>query len=425
MGVAKTVRNMATLKLVLDKRRSKADGTYPILLRIYHERRSLAFPSKIFVQPKHWNEATESVKRTHLEYVHYNSKLQHIKNEAFLKLSELAATHVQGYSYNTLVSYYREDDVAPAPPTRHTLQSFWEEEIQCMNRAHKYGNMRVCKMALDVLKNECNLDIPFEDVNYSFIKSLESSLLHRNLKINTISVYLRALRAIYNQAINKDIVSANSYPFRKFKIKSEKVAPHVLTIEELQRFFQLNLTSKHLLYRTWMIAQLSFLLGGINFTDLCLLNRSNISNGRIIYTRSKTKKMYSVCLLPETRDIIERISLPSTPTLLNILSADDLASPEKLPYIIRDKNKQFNKKLLKLGTLINCTLHIRSYTFRYSIANTCKRLGYDISLISELLGHSYGSNITSGYLIAYDRELLDEMLTKVTRLLSHNGNCVL
>ena len=421
MGVATTRSNMATVKLVLDKRRSRADGTYPILLRIYHERRSLAISSKISVQPTHWNESGEVVKRSHSQYVHYNSKLQQIKNEAFFKLAELAATHAQGYSFSELVSYFKEDDIASAPPKRYTLQSFWEEEIKCMQRAHKYGNLRVYKMALDVLKNECNLDIPFEDVNYSFLKHLESSLLHRNLKINTISVYLRALRAIYNQAINKDIICASKYPFRKFKIKSEKVAPHVMTIDELQRFFQLQLPANHPLYKAWMVAQLSFLLGGINFTDLCLLKKSNISNGRVIYTRSKTGKMYSICLLPKTEDIIDSIIQSKSPTLLNILNADDLSHPERLPYIIRDKNKQYNKKLLKLGQLINCSVHIRSYTFRYSIANVCKRLGYDISIISELLGHSYGSSTTSGYLIAYDRELLDNMLVKVANVVINNN----
>jgi integrase/recombinase XerD len=413
MGVATTVRNMATLKLVLDKRRSRADGTYPILLRIYHESRSLALPSKIFVLPKHWNEATESVKRTHLEYVHYNSKLQQIKNDAFLKLSELAATHAQGYSYNTLVSSYREDDVTPAPPTRHTIQSFWEEEIQCMNRANKYGNMRVSKMALDVLKKECNLDVPFENVNYSFLKSLESSLLHRNLKINTISVYLRALRAIYNMAINKDIVNASYYPFRKYRIKSEKTVPHVLPLEHLRQYFQLDLDVNHPCYKSWLLGKLSFLLCGINFTDLALLTSDNIKNGRVIYKRAKTRKLYSILLLMETRAILDKIKVDNNPTLCAVLTPTELKSGEKLPYIIRDRNKQFNKQLALIGKMIGSEVNIRSYTFRYTIANLCKQLGYDIGIISEMLGHSYGQSVTSGYLLAYDKKVLDDMLKNV------------
>ena len=415
---------MSTLKISIDRRRIKKDGTFPVILRIYHGSKYITVRSNISVHSKDWDSTSSTIKKSHPLYQSLNIRIKEMELFYSARLLELYSKNPDGFSISTLKDLADKKNVDRGYDIL-SVGKFWENEIDLLKKSKRFGNARVHLISLNVFKKEIDLEIPFEDIDYSFLKNLEIQFLSRGVKTNSIGVYMRNLRVIYNLAINKGIVEYSSYPFRRFKIKSEKVAPHVLTIEELQHFFQLNLTTEHPVYRTWMIAQLTFLLGGINFTDLCLLKHSNISNGRIIYTRSKTKKMYSVCLLPETREIIERISQPSTPTLLNILSADDLSNPERLPYIIRDKNKQFNKKLLKLSTLINCTVHIRSYTFRYSIANTCKRLGYDISLISELLGHSYGSSITSGYLMAYDRELLDEMLTKVTRLVAQNSNSVL
>ena len=51
---------------------------------------------------------------------------------------------------------------------------------------------------------------------------------------------MRNLRAIYNQAKNKDIVDTAHYPFRRYKIKSEKVVPHVMTKDKMRCFLALQ-----------------------------------------------------------------------------------------------------------------------------------------------------------------------------------------
>jgi site-specific recombinase XerD len=403
---------MIKVKLVLDSRRIKKDGTYPVVIRLFHQRKSLALSTDVSIMPQYWDEQKCSVRKSYPQSVLANSRLSELELELKSKIHSLSTQFPSGFTYDQLKAFIHKGDVSEECASV-TVQSFWQQELKHLITSRRFGSARVYKFCFELLSKEASLDIPFESVSYSYLKDIEAKLLKRGTSVNSISVYMRSFRAIYNMAINKDIVNASYYPFRKYRIKSEKTVPHVLPLEQMSRFFQLNLDAHHPYYKSWLLGKLSFLLCGINFTDLCMLTAHNIKNGRIIYKRAKTKKLYSILLLSETAEILDKLKVSNNPSLCAVLQPAELNSGEKLPYIIRDRNKQFNKQLSLLGKMIGCEINIRSYTFRYTIANLCKQLGYDIGKISELLGHNYGLAVTSGYLLAYDKKELDQMLQHV------------
>ena len=63
--------------------------------------------------------------------------------------------------------------------------------------------------------------LTFADVNVRFLKDYED-YLRQSVGTNTISIYMRNIRTVFNSAIDDEIVDLNYYPFRKFKIKSER-----------------------------------------------------------------------------------------------------------------------------------------------------------------------------------------------------------
>lgn len=75
----------------------------------------------------------------------------------------------------------------------------------------------------------------FNDISYSFLKAFEQHLRDENKSTNTIGKHLRQLRTIVNEAINHGIIKMDDYPFRKFKIKTEKGHFEWLTPQELKR----------------------------------------------------------------------------------------------------------------------------------------------------------------------------------------------
>jgi integrase len=218
---------------------------------------------------------------------------------------------------------------------------------------------------------------------------------------------MRSFRTICNKAINLDYVNLNWYPFRKYKIKKGKTTPRVMSIKELTSYFKLDLSPENPLYKAWLIGKLIFLLRGINLKDLLLLKPSNIVQGRIVYKRAKTGKLYSIEIHSGIQEILDLFK--ANETLLGIFTNEEINNKIRPLEILTQKRKVVNNHLKKIGKLINSSEEITTYVFRYSYANTAKKLGYSKDLIAEALGHEYGNTVTGIYLEMFDNEMLDEM----------------
>jgi len=66
---------MASLKLLLDIRRVKGDGTYNIIFRITHLRKVYTINSGVSIDSKFWNEQTSEVLKRHPNAKRINLKL--------------------------------------------------------------------------------------------------------------------------------------------------------------------------------------------------------------------------------------------------------------------------------------------------------------------------------------------------------------
>ena len=393
---------MATFSLVLDTRRAKQDGTFPLSFRIGVGKNTCYIKTGISILETQFDASNNLVKGSNtlneqlvkLDFLYrqrfYKYIIEHPENENIVEL--------KNYLINKL-------------PEEITIKEFWEEHIITLNNSGRNGGARVYKMSLSVLSKNTNLDIPFNKYSYKDLLLLEKELYKNGMSINGMGVYFRSFRAICNKAINMDIVGYEWYPFRKYKIKKEKTTPRVLSIVEMRTYFNHIIEPKHIFYKSWLIGKLIFILRGINLKDLLLLTEKNIKGNRIIYKRAKTGKIYSIKITDEVEEILKEFT--SNNTLLGILSNTDLLDKEKLVEIHIQKRKVINSHLAKIGAQINVNEDISTYVFRYSYANIAKQIGYSKDLIAEALGHEYGSNITGIYLELFDLQIVDSMNQKI------------
>ena len=86
--------------------------------------------------------------------------------------------------------------------------------------------------------------LDFKDLSYSFLKAFEQHLRDTGKSTNTVGKHMRQLRTIVNEAINHGIIKADDYPFRKYKIKSEKGHFDWLTPQELKRLENMKVENK-------------------------------------------------------------------------------------------------------------------------------------------------------------------------------------
>ncbi|MGJ8661081.1 MAG: phage integrase SAM-like domain-containing protein [Bacteroidota bacterium] len=394
---------MIHLKVTCDHRRTKKNGTHPIVFRITLNGKSRDMASGYSCFADDWDEFNCSIRPTNPKLAVVAKRLHDDELALLEKIRHYELKFPQNKSIQEVKEYLS------AKNTNITVHEFWLQETLRMKQSKRFGNARNFESAMQGIQKHESLKVPFANIDFRWLTKLETKMRSSGIKTNSIGVYMRTLRSVFNSAINNDLTDANSYPFRRYKIKKESSTPRVASIKELKSFFDYKPNENHYTYNAWNYGMLIFLLRGINFADLAMLTAENLKNGRLIYHRQKTHKMYSVELLPLTVKILSVYASNDHKTLLPILTNDELMDLENLPARIMQKRKTCNKWLKKIGEELDIIEPLSTYVFRYSHANACKNLGYSKDLISESLGHGYGLAVSSAYLENYNIEMVDEM----------------
>ena len=395
---------MATIKIVLDQRRSKNDETFPVVLRIRHKDRYFDIKTNYSVHKNFFDEKKQLI----IGNMEANFNIDEQKEKYSKRIREFLKDNINSsFDINTLKKY-----VLQKPAEQTTIDEFWNEIIQQLLDSNRTGTARSYITALSVISKIIDCNTTFSQVSYKDLIIIETTLLKRGVSINGIAVYMRTFRAVCNRAILYNVASHDWYPFRKYKIKKEKTTPRTISIAEMQRYFNYNTDPASKLYKSWCIGKLIFMLRGINLTDLLLLKKSNIHNDRIIYKRAKTGKMYSVKILPQVQELISEFTDSSDYLFGNLMTHYNESTLQGI-MLYADFRKKLNKKLKRISKLLDIETPMTTYVFRYSYANIAKQLGYSKDLIAEALGHEYGNSVTGIYLEMFDNEIVDNMNEQV------------
>jgi len=395
---------MIHLKTNLDARRVHKDGTLPIVFRITVNGQMRTISTGFSCLPKDWDTRKCAVKEKTEQLKTLSRRLTSLELLYLNKVREYEQRNPENQNAQAVVNY-----LCDKKQEETTVRSFWQEEVSRLQRAGKYSNALHLEMVLHRLEKIVNLNIRFQAVNYSWLTELETKLLETGIKQNSISVYLRAFRSIYNKAINQELVDYSNYPFRRFKIVNGSSKPRALTLDEMQQFFRYTPTNEKQRF-AYDMGMLIFMLRGINHADLLQLTNECVKKGRIIYERTKTHKLYSIELLPEAKAILDYYHSQDSELLLNVLTDAEYRNKKDLRPVIKQKTKVLNKWLHRIGRELDITEPITTYTMRYSHANICRELGYSKDMISQSLGHTNpGVRVTDCYLNDIDFKQIDAM----------------
>lgn len=398
--------DMPKIKLVLDKRRKKKSGAYPLVIRIRQDNKFIDVATNYELHPHQFDDKTELVVGDKALNKHLRGEIAKCKD----KLDSLEKLIEEVSIEDIRALFLKHKKVTPA-----TIDEFWLEEAQKLVEIGKTGNARVYLTALNGLKLVMSLHIPFQDLNHKHLLDAELKLLKKGVKMNTVSVYMRTLRAICNKAIFIDLVDQSWYPFFKYKIKKGKTLPKTLNIDEMKRYFALNLHNHHPLYKSYTIGKLMFLLRGINYKDLVKLTQQNIINKRIVYERSKTKTVYSIGLEVEIENLLEKLANRNL-NLTGVMEKEFHLIDQDIEVLKRYNQylHLFNNHLKRIGKLLELETKLSSYVMRYSYANIARSLGFSVEEISYLLGHKSSSHaVTEIYLEQFDSQKLDTINRKI------------
>lgn len=217
--------------------------------------------------------------------------------------------------------------------------------------------------------------LDFKDITYSFLRSFEQHLRDTGKSTNTVGKHMRQLRTIVNEAINHGLIKIDDYPFRKYKIKSEKGHFEFLTPQELRRLENLKVKDKG--RRHILDAFLFCCYTGLRYSDFVRMKPGWLESvGGKPWLHFFTKKTNTEVRLP--------LSLLFDGKALDILARyEDITKLARI-YGNHDTNVALSRIMAAAKIGKRATFHAA----RHTCATLLVYQGVPITSVQKILGHA-------------------------------------
>ena len=399
---------MATTKLYLDTRAVKRGQPAPLKVRITKHGVGAFLPLDIRILPSQWDKEHGRV-IDNPNKVALNSYIQTQKQ----KIDNILLSLTAEGKLTKMTALQIKDEIAKKLDPQVEDFSLFYNRFKLFMETKK--RQRTYDIYLQTYKRLYQFDskvgtYSFEKINKDWLTKFDLFLVKFEPSQNTRSIHFRNIRAVFNDAIDNDIIPASVYPFRKFMIRPVPTAKRAYSVERLRELFNYPVLPHEQKYVD--LFKLIFYLIGINIIDLCNLTKTE--NGRIVYQRSKTSRLYNIKVEPEAQEIIDRYR--GAKLLLNL--ADNFKSPHTFmstvnralkqigprEHVIKDGKKQLVYRPAFPG--------LSTYVARHTWATIAYELDIPNDIIAAALGHTSGNRTTAIY-IDKDMRKVDEANRKV------------
>ena len=393
---------MATVNFYLDTRRMKENGKYPIRIRIQHRGKFL-LSTEFDAYADVW-EGNE-YNRKEGNYKAKNLALRNLVNRIERRIYELDDSgSLLVMSDKTLKDDLKSILSGNQLSEARTFISVLDEFVATKSNTGTKTTYTTTRNKILAFDPKCTLD----SIDRGWLVRFEKWMSDSGMMINAYAIHLRNIRAVFNYAIDEGYTEL--YPFRKYSIKKEETRKRSLSVEQLRKLRDYPCEEWQERYRN--IFMLMFYLIGINAADLFNAKPESLVNGRLEYKRAKTGKLYSVKVEPEAMAIIEKYK--GVNYLLDVM--DTFADYKNFLHRMGIALKQIGgmERVGRGGKKVRTPLfpELSSYWSRHTWATIAAELDIPKETISEALGHSIGSEVTSIY-IKFDRKKVDEANRKV------------
>ncbi len=303
-------------------------------------------------------------------------------------------------------SAYSSDDLVAQFVQHHRRKRLFGFTLDTINRLKTLGNIsnanNYYSMLISFMSFRKGIDIDLKLLDGDIIEAYEAYLKHNKAALNTISFYMRTLRAIFNRAVEKGLAKEQNI-FKRVYTSIEKTAKRAIPLEVVTALKEADLEAYPKLAFTRDLFMFSFYTRGMSFVDIAYLKKSDIRNGEFTYRRSKTGQSVRVAWEKCMEDIVDRHSDQNSEYLLPIII--DRAKDARQQYV--DMRNNVNRNLKRIMTILGISLNITMYVARHTWASAAKHKNISISVISEAMGHD-SEMTTKIYLAALDTAVIDD-----------------
>ena len=388
-----------------------ADHEGTIYYQIIHERKVRQLLSDYKVYPSEWDESRSIVTTT-----------QKSERKAFiLSIRERIRWDVERLNkidkkLDANGLSYTADDVIDEfnrYANEYSLFNFMESIIVKLKQNGKVRTSETYKSALSSFKKflarqaskddyRQDEDIMLDCLTSEIMEAYEAWHKSRGVAPNTISFYTRILRAVYNRAVEDDIIE-NRNPFKHVYTGVDKTVKRALSLPVIKKIKALDLSLNASLDFSRDMFLMSFYLRGMSFIDMAFLKKSDLKNGYVTYRRRKTGQQLIIEWTKEMQMILDKYPENKSDYLLPVIRNHGIN--ERCTY--RNTAYNINHNLKRIAEIVGVSIPLTLYVARHSWASAAKAKGIPLSVISEGMGHDSEAT-TQIYLASLDTSVVDK-----------------
>lgn len=402
---------MASFFPYLSDHRNK-DGTYTLFIRIttYYEKAKLSTEHRI--HKSDWNPVKKEVRVSHHNYSGLNSSLTNL-----CRTLEKIYTDSKGQGKDLKAAeikliWEETKGAGTSSLSSPDFIAFCNDYFDKLEAAGKWNTVAGRRGILNKFKNWLGRDqIGFNEITGKLMEDYKMFLLTKNKK-STVHANIKKLAEQFNRA-NRLGIFTGAFPH--VQIDKGKTHKLKLTPEEIKILETKDLPE--ILHHVRNYFLFSFYCAGIRFSDICMLTRSMINNGRLKYSMRKTDNEKDRILHPKAIEILKQYSGAGYlfPIIDSAWYGRKLNAQERniLTRHISSCNANVNRQLKRIAEICEINKPISFHTSRHSFADIARKKKVSTQVISELLGHS-SIAITQAYFgSGFDDDTLDDAMKNI------------
>ncbi|MDP3443807.1 MAG: site-specific integrase [Ignavibacteria bacterium] len=390
----------ATTAIILDTRREKKDGTYPVKIRVTYDQKYKKYGTKYDL-----NKADYKLLTTKGKHVRQTEKITDIKRAlaVSLKKADDIILKIDEFTFEEFENLYLEK----RGDMTDILNAFDAIVVQ-KRESGRIGTAigyEYAKKSLESFEaretkgkeSEGTKPLLFKKITVSYLKEYDSWMRLEGKTTTTIGMYLRNVRALMNSAVKANVIKQNAYPFGvgKYEIPTSNSIKKALSNDELKKLFAYQPKAgspEHYFFDLWLF---SYLCNGLNIKDILRLKYSDIHGESLIFVRAKTEHTtkqrteIEAILTPIAKQIIDRWGTKP-------VQADSFIFPFLNKEMTADKQHkvkeqavwQINKYIKKVAAKVGIDAKMTTYVARHSYTSKLLRAGISIEFLRQQLGHT-------------------------------------
>ena len=379
-----------------------------IYYQVIHNRSVRQVNTAYRVFPSEWDERTESIaapmpatdEERARQLSDYSDRIGWDVRRLRRVVSQFSQGHT-GFSADDIVTAY----------LRLSAQNSLERHLRdTAARLRTLGRTRTAETYLSAFNSFMRFtrgaDVLLDGISPFLIQQYEAWLKTAGLSLNTISFYMRKLRAVYNLAVEKGLTE-QCHPFRRVFTGRDATPKRAVALTTIRKVKRLDLNDSPALDMARDLFLFSLYTRGMSFIDMAYLKHANLQSGFLVYRRHKTGQQLSIKWENCMQALIDKYSDQTDCYLLPIITGngDERGQYKRMQYRV-------NHYLKVLSEAAGISPALTMYVARHSWASIAQDKHTPLAIISQSLGHD-SERTTRIYLASLNASLVDKANKKI------------